>query len=82
MVDIFDYYDSSTGKFNVPAGVRPATAMDRMDGTGYRAGGSFWWDNDGMLHADPLSFFVGEDTVGALLASFQVVLKADNKSPD
>ena len=82
MVDIFDYYDSSTGKFNVPAGVRPATAMDRMDGTGYRAGGSFWWDNDGMLHADPLSFFVGEDTVGGLLASFQVVLKADNKSPD
>lgn len=82
MVDIFDYYDASTGKFNVPAGVRPATAMDRMDGTGYRAGGSFWWDNDGMLHADPLSFFVGEDTVGALLASFQVVLKADNKSPD
>ena len=82
MVDIFDYYNSSTGKFDVPAGVRPATAMDRMDGTGYRAGGSFWWDNDGMLHADPLSFFVGEDTVGALLASFQVVLKADNKSPD
>ena len=82
MVDIFDYYDSSTGKFNVPAGVRPATAMDRMDGTGYRAGGSFWWDNDGMLHADPLSFFVGEDTVGGLLASFQVVFKADNKSPD
>lgn len=82
MVDIFDYYDASTGEFNVPAGVRPATAMDRMDGTGYRAGGSFWWDNDGMLHADPLSFFVGEDTVGALLASFQVVLKADNKSPD
>ena len=82
MVDIFDYYDSSTGKFNVPAGVRPATGMDRMDGTGYRAGGAFWWDNDGMIHADPLSFFVGEDTVGALLASFQVVLKADNKSPD
>lgn len=82
MVDIFDYYNSSTGKFDVPAGVRPATAMDRMDGTGYRAGGSFWWDNDGMLHADPLSFFVGEDTVGGLLASFQVVFKADNKSPD
>lgn len=82
MIDIFDYYNSSTGKFDVPAGVRPATAMDRMDGTGYRAGGSFWWDNDGMLHADPLSFFVGEDTVGGLLASFQVVFKADNKSPD
>lgn len=82
MVDIFDYYNSSTGKFDVPAGVRPATAMDRMDGTGYRAGGAFWWDNDGMLHADPLSFFVGEDTVGGLLASFQVVFKADNKSPD
>lgn len=82
MVDIFDYYNSSTGKFDVPAGVRPATGMDRMDGTGYRAGGALWWDSDGMLHADPLSFFVGENTVGALLASFQVVFKADNISPD
>ena len=35
-----------------------------------------------MLHADPLSFFVGKDTVGALLASFQVVLKAGNREPD
>lgn len=82
MVDIFDYYNSTTGKFDVPAGVRPAMGMDRMDGTGYRANGAFWWDSDGMIHADPLSFFVGENTVGALLASFQVVFKADNKSPD
>lgn len=82
MVDIFDYYNSSTGKFDVPAGVRPAKGMDRMDGTGYRAGGALWWDSDGMLHADPLSFFVGENTVGALLASFQVVFKADKVSPD
>lgn len=82
MVDIFDYYNSSTGKFNVPAGVRPAKGMDRMDGTGYRANGAFWWDSDGMLHADPLSFFVGEGEVGALLSAFQVVFKADKKTAD
>lgn len=82
MNDLFDYYDSETEEFNVPAGVRCATGLDRMDGTGYRANGKFWWDNDGNIHADPLSFFVGEDKVGALLASFQVVLKADGKHAD
>lgn len=72
MIDIFDYYDSSTGKFNVPAGIRPATALDRMDGTGYRANGALWWENDGNVHANPLSFFVGKNTVGALFAAFQI----------
>lgn len=82
MIDKFDYYDASTGKFNIPDGVRVAMALDRMDGTGYRANGNLWWDVNGVVHADPLSFFVGEATVGALLASFQVVLQADGKHPD
>ena len=72
MVDIFDYWDKENKTFNVPAGVRPATALDRMDGTGYRANGALWWENDGNVHANPLSFFVGENTVGALFAAFQI----------
>lgn len=82
MIDKFDYYDASTGKFNIPDGVRVAMALDRMDGTGYRANGNLWWDVNGVVHADPLSFFVGPSVVGALLASFQVVLQADNVHPD
>lgn len=47
-----------------------ATALIRMDGSGYFAKGNLTWDKDGILHADPLSFFVGEDTVGDLLRLF------------
>lgn len=82
MIDLFDVYNSSTGEFDREVGVRYAQGMDRMDGTGYRANGNLWWDAEGRVHADPLSFFVGENTVGALLASFQVVLKADGIHPD
>lgn len=59
-----------------------ADFLVRMDGSGYAAGGKLSWDITGKVKADPLSFFVGEATVGGLLASFQVVLKADGKSPD
>lgn len=82
MIDKFDYYNASTGEFNIPEGTRVAMALDRMDGTGYRANGNLWWDANGVVHADPLSFFVGPSVVGALLASFQVVLQADNVHPD
>lgn len=81
MIDMFDYYDSNTKTFNVPEDVRAAAGLDRMDGTGYRAKGNLWWDEAGVVHADPLSFFVGEATVGGLLASFQVVMKDDGKHP-
>ena len=81
MIDMFDYYDSNTKTFNVPENVRAAAGLDRMDGTGYRAKGNLWWDESGVVHADPLSFFVGESTVGGLLASFQVVMKEDGKHP-
>ena len=73
MKDYFDYTDLDRPK-DVAKGV------DRMDGTGYRANGNLWWDENGEVHADPLSFFVGTKTVGGLLASFQVVMT--NKKPD
>lgn len=53
------------------SGLRIAKGVDRMDGTGYRANGNFWWDETGKLYADPLSFFVGENTVGNVLALFR-----------
>lgn len=82
MIDLFDVYNSVTGNFDREEGVRYATGMDRMDGTGYRANGNLWWDNDGKIHADPLSFFVGDNSVGGLLAAIQVVFKSDGIHPD
>lgn len=81
MIDMFDYYDSTTKTFNIPNNVRVATGVDRMDGTGYRANGKFWWDESGKLYADPLSFFVGDTAVGGLLAAFQIVMKSDGVHP-
>ncbi len=70
MIDAFDYYVN--GKFvNLP--LDAAKGVDRMDGTGYRANGNLWWDVNGKVHADPLSFFVGEATVGNALALFKYV---------
>lgn len=56
---------------NMPADV--AKGLVRFDGTGYFANGNLWWDNNGKLHADPLSFFVGPENVGDLLSIFQIV---------
>ena len=66
MKDLFDYTEGS-----MPVDV--AKGLIRMDGTGYFASGNLWWEKDGTLHADPLSFFVGEESVGSLLALFQFV---------
>ena len=83
MLDKFDYYywDESDWtlkpKPNVEVPDNIAQGLDRMDGTGYRAGGNFWWDADGNIHADPLSFFVGEETVGNVLALFRFNYKPD-----
>lgn len=78
MLDKADYYDwdDSTQKWVIKpntsvAGLRIAQGLDRMDGTGYRAGGSIWWDANGNVHADPLSFFVGEESVGNVLGLFK-----------
>lgn len=56
---------------NMPSDV--AKGLVRFDGTGYLANGNLWWDNNGKLHADPLSFFVGPENVGDLLSIFQIV---------
>lgn len=56
---------------NMPSDV--AKGLVRFDGTGYLANGNLWWDNNGKLHADPLSFFVGPESVGDLLSIFQIV---------
>ena len=66
MFDRFEYRDD-----NMPENV--AKGLVRMDGTGYFANGNLWWESDGTLHADPLSFFVGEETVGDVLGLFQFV---------
>ena len=66
MFDRFEYTEETMPK-NV------ASALVRMDGTGYFAKGNLWWESDGTLHADPLSFFVGEDSVGDILGLFQFV---------
>lgn len=66
MYDRFEYNES-----NMPENV--AAGVIRMDGTGYLANGNLWWESDGTLHADPLSFFVGEETVGDVLGLFQFV---------
>ena len=66
MFDRFEYKDD-----NMPKNV--AKGLVRMDGTGYFANGNLWWESDGTLHADPLSFFVGKETVGDVLGLFQFV---------
>ena len=83
MLDKFDYYywDETDWtlkpKPDVEIPDNIAQGLDRMDGTGYRAGGNFWWDEDGNIYADPLSFFVGEETVGNALALFRFNYKPD-----
>lgn len=78
MLDRLNYYDwnESTHAWDLKdgasvAGLRIAKGVDRMDGSGYRADGNLWWDTSGKVHADPLSFFVGENTVGNVLSLFK-----------
>lgn len=66
---MFDRFEYTTE--TMPANV--AKGLIRMDGTGYFANGNLWWEADGTLHADPLSFFVGPDSVGNVLGLFQFV---------
>ena len=54
-----------------------ASFVVRHDGSGYAAKGAIRFNADGTVEADPLSFFVGESTVGGLLASLQVVMAGD-----
>lgn len=81
MIDMSDYYiwNADTLQWVLKEGVTPPTniaqGVDRMDGTGYRAFGNFWWDASGKVYASPNSFFVGEDTVGNLMSLFHLNYK-------
>lgn len=82
-------------KDNYSAGQRPentASSLFRFDGSGYlgykpnsdasKDDAPIWWDTQGNLHANPLSFFVGEETVGFLLSAFQPVDSNQDGSAD
>lgn len=64
-----------------PNNPNAADFLVRMDGTGYAAGGNFWWESDGTIHADPLSFVISENSVGALLSSLKVYYNVTNSKP-
>ncbi|MDE6717787.1 MAG: hypothetical protein K2J70_06310, partial [Muribaculaceae bacterium] len=58
MEDLAEYYtwSDSEATWKPKSGItipsRIAKGVDRMDGSGYRAGGSLWWDNLGNLYAN------------------------------
>jgi hypothetical protein len=83
MVDKFDYgtYNATTKKWTfsgLPTSY--AKGLDRMDGSGYRADGNLWWDKSGNVHADPLTFIVGEDTIKYYLKLFQLLYSDDDET--
>jgi len=80
-------------KDNYTAGNRPAnvaTSLIRFDGSGYlgyvpnsdssKDEAAIWWDASGNIHANPLSFFVGPESVGLLMSAFQVVPSTSNRA--
>lgn len=54
----------------------PATSLVRFDGSGYLANGAIWWDVGGKVHADPTSFIISENNLGAYLTFFEPTWKA------
>lgn len=54
----------------------PATSLIRFDGSGYLANGAIWWDVSGKVHADPTSFIISENNLGAYLIFFEPTWKA------
>lgn len=54
----------------------PANTIFRFDGSGYVAGGAIWWGTDGRVHADPTSFIISEENLGAYLTFFEPTWKA------
>lgn len=88
MIDMADYYDwnDTLLQWELKPGTTPpdniAQGVDRMDGTGYRARGAFWWDASGKVYASPNSFFVGEEAVGNLMALFHLNYKAGTSTTD
>ena len=52
-----------------------ATSLVRFDGSGYMANGAIWWGTDGKVHADPTSFIISENNLGAYLTFFEPTWK-------
>lgn len=52
-----------------------ATSLVRFDGSGYLANGAIWWGTDGKVHADPTSFIISEQNLGAYLTFFEPTWK-------
>lgn len=52
-----------------------ATSLVRFDGSGYMANGAIWWGTDGKVHADPTSFIISEENLGAYLTFFEPTWK-------
>lgn len=52
-----------------------ATSLVRFDGSGYLANGAIWWGTDGRVHADPTSFIISENNLGAYLTFFEPTWK-------
>jgi hypothetical protein len=67
--DLWDVRQSD-GSFNTN-GERYAMALDRMDGTGYRANGKFWWDENGNIYVDGNYFKLDGESLSYLPASFK-----------
>ena len=72
---------SAVDRMIEPNNPNAADFLVRMDGTGYAAGGNFWWESDGTIHADPLSFVISENSVGALLSSLKVYYNVTDGKP-
>lgn len=53
----------------------PATSLIRFDGSGYLANGAIWWNVSGKVHADPTSFIISENNLGAYLIFFEPTWK-------
>ena len=70
MYDLAEYYDWDDvemrwiPKSNVSIPGRIARGVDRMDGSGYRAGGNFWWDKEGYPYFIGGGIFSGQVIAG------------------
>ena len=78
-VDRFTY-DEESGKYVEKEGLagNEATALIRMDGTGYLAAGNIRWDKKGKIDTNLGAFYFGDKLIDAYLNIFQ--LNEDSES--
>lgn len=73
-------YDEESGKYVEKEGLagNEATALIRMDGTGYLAAGNIRWDKKGKIDTNLGAFYFGDKLIDAYLNIFQ--LNEDSES--